>query len=181
MSLTPECAVCAALPTFLETGGMVGLRSGVDFRPTTPRPIVYGQRVDSRRCRTHRREDRAASKAKTHDATTARTFGVPRGWYEEQYERQGRKCWFPRCRATGKTKRLAVDHDRQKAITSGPDHPEAHDVDRACRYCVRGLLCGPHNYDLVGRYRVDLEDAVSYLADPPAQQWTWHPEDVAAG
>lgn len=172
-----ECARCAALPTFLETGGAVGLRSGVDFRPTVPRPVVYGQRKDSARCRTHRREDVTARKSQTHDATTARTFGVPRGWYEEQYRRQGGKCWFPRCRATGKTKRLAVDHDRQKAITATVGHPEAHDPDRACRWCVRGLLCGPHNYELLGRFTVDLQDGLDYLDDPPAQRWTWVPEE----
>jgi hypothetical protein len=48
-------------------------------------------------------------------------------------------------------------------------HPVAHDKDRACRWCVRGLLCGPHNFDLMGRFAVDLEDALAYRDNPPAQ------------
>jgi hypothetical protein len=45
----------------------------------------------------------------------------------------------------------------------------------ACRYCVRGLLCGPHNFDLMGKFLVDLDDAIRYRDNPPAQAWHWEP------
>jgi hypothetical protein len=40
---------------------------------------------------------------------------------------------------------------------------------------VRGLLCGPHNYELVGRYAGDLHDAIAYLQDPPARRLVPNP------
>jgi hypothetical protein len=81
----------------------------------------------------------------------AQDLRLSEGEYWRLYEAQGRKCAFPRCRATGKVKRLAVDHDH---ITGE----------------VRGLLCGPHNFDLVGKFAADLRDALDYLADPPARR-----------
>jgi hypothetical protein len=33
---------------------------------------------------------------------------------------------------------------------------------------VRGLLCGPHNYQLLGKFAGDLQAGLDYLADPPA-------------
>jgi hypothetical protein len=147
--------------------------------PKKPRPVVYGKTIPSARCATHRREDVKAAKVRNHDTRTAATYGVPAGWYAQQYERQGRKCAMPKCRATGKARRLAVDHDRRKAVTAAEGHPVAHEKDRACRWCVRGLLCGPHNYDLMGLFAVDLEDAIAYRDNPPAQQWQWWPEEEA--
>lgn len=65
---------------------------------------------------------------------------------------------MPGCRATGKTKRLAVDHDHNKGLHN--------------REAVRGLLCGMHN-DMVGKMR-DNPEAFEYLADylrnPPARK-----------
>jgi hypothetical protein len=168
----PECAVCAALPLLHDQPkGYAG-----PLRPSTPRPVVYGKTRPSRRCHTHREADRKAQKARAHDTGVQRTFGVPEGWYAAQLARQGGKCAFPRCRAIGKARRLAVDHDRQLAVQAIPGrHPVAHDKDRACRYCVRGLLCGPHNFDLMGKFLVDLEDAIRYRDNPPAQTWRWEP------
>lgn len=164
-----ECARCAELPE--RPGPAIG---GGPFRPRPARPVVYGKTKPSRRCHTHREEDVRAAKARAHDAGVRRTFGVPEGWYAEQYRRQGGKCAFPRCRATGKARRLAVDHDRQLAVQAIPGrHPVAHDKDRACRWCVRGLLCGPHNFDLMGKFLVDLDDAIRYRDAPPAQAWHW--------
>ena len=61
-----------------------------------------------------------------------KTYGLEAGEYAKLYTEQGGVCAICR-RATGKTKRLAVDHD--------------HDTGR-----VRGLLCGPCN-KLVGYLR----------------------------
>jgi hypothetical protein len=32
----------------------------------------------------------------------------------------------------------------------------------------------------MGRFAVDLEDAIAYRDHPPAQAWTWHPEGETA-
>ena len=155
----PECAKCAALP---ERPDYVSGRDGVDFRPRTPRPVVYGKTKPSRRCATHRREDLADARTRRSDAHVLRTKGLTAEQYNALYEAQGRKCALPRCRATGKTKRLAVDHDRDMAVNVC-----GHDRDTACEGCVRGLVCGPHNYELLGKYAGDLRDALAYIADPP--------------
>lgn len=66
---------------------------------------------------------------------------------------QGGKCFICQ-RATGKRRRLAVDHD--------------HKTGR-----VRGLLCNPCNRDVLGHLRdsvAALERAVTYLKHPPADQ-----------
>ena len=166
-----ECARCAALPLAEKHGGPVGPGP---YRPVPARPVVYGKTRPSARCHTHREEDVKAAKARSHDTGVQRTFGVPPGWYAEQLRRQGGKCAFPNCRAIGKAKRLAVDHDRRLAVQAIPVRPPvAHTKDRACRYCVRGLLCGPHNFDLMGKFLVDLEDAIAYRDNPPAQRWRW--------
>jgi hypothetical protein len=163
-----ECVDCAALP-FLEDTGEI---PPAEVRPRTPRPTDGAPRKP--RCATHKRAHRKSRKARAHDTGVQRTFGVPEGWYAAQLARQGGKCAFPRCRAIGKARRLAVDHDRKLAVQAIPGrHPAAHDKDRACWYCVRGLLCGPHNFDLMGKFLVDLDDAIRYRDNPPAQAWHW--------
>jgi hypothetical protein len=62
----------------------------------------------------------------------ANTYGLKPGEYEKMYKEQGGVCAICQ-RATGKTKRLAVDHDHDTLL-------------------VRGLLCGPCN-KLVGYFR----------------------------
>ncbi len=61
-----------------------------------------------------------------------KTYGLELGDYDRLYQGQGGVCAICR-RATGKTKRLAVDHDHDTGL-------------------VRGLLCGPCN-KLVGYFR----------------------------
>lgn len=79
-------------------------------------------------------------------------YGLAPGDYEKLLAAQGGRCAITGCRATGKTKRLAVDHDH----ASGE---------------VRGLLCGPHN-QLIG-YNRDSPEAfrsmAEYLESPPAR------------
>jgi hypothetical protein len=175
-----ECVDCAALPWPMPLDpeyddGPIG-----PTRPKTPRKTDGAPPTP--RCHTHKRAHQKAQKARAHDTGVQRTFGVPEGWYAAQLARQGGKCAFPKCRATGKARRLAVDHDRKLAVQAIPGrHPVAHDKDRACRYCVRGLLCGPHNFDLMGRFAVDLEDAIAYRDNPPAQAWHWEPGLGEAG
>ena len=155
----PECAVCAALPT-----GRGGLRAG--FRPMPPLPVVYGKTIPSRRCATHRRVDVKATRVRRQAYLLDRRHDITEAEYQELYEAQGRKCAFPRCRATGKVKRLAVDHDHDMA-----EQVCGHERERSCRRCRRGLLCGPHNQDLMGRFAGDLEDAIAYRDNPPARRF----------
>jgi hypothetical protein len=96
---------------------------------------------------------RQAQKARSHDAMVSKVYGLQPGDYERLYESQGFRCAITGCRATGKTKRLAVDHDHKTGE-------------------VRGLLCGPHN-QLIGYNRDNPEafrSLADYLESPPARR-----------
>ena len=113
---------------------------------TTDRPIVSGVRKP--RCATHERTRVKRSQVHAHGRMVEKTYNLPADQYWALYEAQGRHCAICE-RATGKTKRLAVDHH--------------HDTEQ-----VRGLLCGPCNLT-IGRLGVEaLVRAVNYLYDPPA-------------
>lgn len=86
------------------------------------------------------------------------------------YAAQGGRCalcaW-----ASGKTKRLAVDHDHACC----PETP-------TCGSCTRGLLCGPCNQWL-GRMRDQVAYGlrfVAYLEAPPAKPYLTKAESAAA-
>lgn len=137
MTSQHECITCAALP--------------VDDRPPAPRPATYGG-PRSRRCHTHHREFQQAQKAARHDSRISRTYGLQPGEYEELLAFQGGTCAIPSCRANGKARALAVDHD--------------HDTGE-----VRGILCSVHNRWLLGIFVNDLQAGLDYLASPPARRW----------
>jgi hypothetical protein len=87
-----------------------------------------------------------------------RVYGLTPEEYARLYEHQGRRCAICR-RATGATKRLAVDHDH--GCCPGPS---------SCGRCVRGLLCSVCN-DLMGHARDDpafFHRAVDYLRAWPS-------------
>lgn len=97
------------------------------------------------------RARQAARADRAHELRVMRVYGLPEGGYAALYEAQGGRCAI--CQwATGRTKRLAVDHDH---VTGE----------------VRGLLCGPCN-QTIGRLR-DAPDAfdraAAYLRNPPAR------------
>jgi hypothetical protein len=122
-------------------------------QPKTVRPTDIEKHPRTPHCATHRRERKKADKQKSHDRRVQKTYDLPPGEYERLYIAQGGKCWFPRCNAKGTGKRkLAVDHD--------------HVTGR-----VRGLVCMPHNYYLLGMFAQDLDDAKAYINDPPYQRW----------
>lgn len=103
------------------------------------------------RCATHHREVTRVRRARAHDQRVGRVFGLAEGDYERLYAHQGGLCAGCR-RATGATKRLAVDHHH----TTGE---------------VRGLLCGPCNR-MVGHFRDDPATFLrlaDYLVNPPAR------------
>jgi hypothetical protein len=153
MSSQHACVDCAALP--------------VDDRPLKPRPATYGG-PRSRRCATHHRALRAARRTKSHERRVGKVFGLEPGEYAELLAFQGGTCAIPSCRANGTRRRLAVDHDH--ACCPGPE---------SCGKCVRGLVCMPHNYELLGKYAGDLQAGLDYLADPPAARFRRARQKVA--
>lgn len=77
------------------------------------------------RCATHHRTEGKRKALAAHSRRVERVYGLALDGYWTLYEEQGGRCAI--CRwATGRTKRLAVDHD--------------HRTGR-----VRGILCGPCN------------------------------------
>jgi hypothetical protein len=65
-------------------------------------------------------------------------------------------------RATGKTKRLAVDHDHDLGC--------GHDPKVGCRNCVRALACGPCNSKVLILHTDALRRAIDVRENAPAQQ-----------
>ncbi len=129
---------------------------------TTRRPITHGG-PRSPLCTTHHRARRKAVSARSHALRTEKTYGISADDYWALYEAQGGKCAVCQ-RATGATRRLAVDHEHGRP---GCDHPP----DVGCRNCIRGLCDSQCNQILLGRYSMeDLARAIRYLADPPAQK-----------
>lgn len=111
-----------------------------------PRPAPY----PGPRCATHHRERKKHVKRLAHGRWVLRTYGITLEQYEALHEDQGGVCYICH-RATGKTKRLAVDHDHKTGY-------------------VRGLLCSTCNNilahlrdDVVAAYRLSM-----YLRYPPA-------------
>ena len=94
------------------------------------------------------------------------TFGMPAEMYTALYRLQGGRCYVCR-RATGKRKRLAVDHDHVLAFAHG------HPVDQGCPKCWRGLACGFCNQYVLGRIGGNsntYDRIAAELRDPPAQR-----------
>lgn len=111
------------------------------------------------RCTSHHRIVLKARRTAQHELMVTRTYGLQPGDYERLYAAQGYRCAITGCRATGKTKRLAVDHN--------------HATQE-----VRGLLCGPHN-QLIGYNRDNPEafrSLADYLENPPARRVLDRPE-----
>lgn len=102
------------------------------------------------RCATHHRIEKKRQKDASHRRRVKSQYGLADGQYEAMYEAQGGRCAI--CRwATGKTRRLSVDHDHKTGY-------------------VRGLLCRPCN-SMLGHLRDDPEAALriyQYLDEPPA-------------
>ena len=113
-------------------------------------------------CVTHFRARKKKTSKRAHELRTEKTYGITAEEYQMLYNAQQGKCFICQ-RATGATKRLAVDHDHAK---QGCFHP----VDQGCRQCVRCLACGPCN-ELLGRYTPQmLARAITVLTNPPARR-----------
>lgn len=121
--------------------------SGLDG-PTKQRPAPY----PGPRCATHNRAVKKERSKRTAEKRDENVYGLKPGGFEALLEVQGGKCAICQ-RATGKTRRLSVDHDH----TTG---------------WVRGALCRPCN-TLIGRARDSVDfflRAADYLKNPPADK-----------
>lgn len=119
------------------------------------RPAARGAARD--RCATHHRIVVKAAKARKHENHVARQYNLPSGVYDKLYEYQGKKCWICQ-RATGATKKLAIDH--MHACCPGP---------KSCGNCVRGLTCSKCNW-ILSHARDNsyfFQRAIEYLKYPP--------------
>lgn len=113
------------------------------------------------RCATHHRTRRRVQKARQHANRVESTYGITADEYARLYAAQGGVCYVCR-RATGATKKLAVDHDHKKGC--------GHDPKMGCPNCIRGLLCATCNTVVIGRYDAHaLARAIQYLVRPPAR------------
>lgn len=122
------------------------------------------------RCVTHWRARRKVVSAAAHNRRLAENYQLTEEQYWALYAMQGGKC-FGCQHATGKTKRLAVDHDHVLALEHG------HDPKKGCIRCVRCLLCGQCN-QIIGRLGVEaLCRLIIVLTDPPARKWLAMPEE----
>lgn len=97
-----------------------------------------------------------------HGNHVEKTFGITGAMYGRLRAYQAGTCAIC-ARATGASKRLAVDHNH--ACSMG------HPPQVGCIECVRGLLCSTCN-TFIGRVRDDPrvgERMARYLRDPPFQ------------
>lgn len=102
------------------------------------------------RCVTHHRERRKRTREAAWVAHILKTYGLTKEQYDALYEAQGGTCYICQV-ATGKTRKLSVDHDHASGY-------------------VRGLLCRPCN-TLLGQFRDDPASflrGAAYLVRPPA-------------
>lgn len=131
---------------------------------TTQRVIATdrnGKPYPGPRCVTHYRARKRELSGKAHSRRVETTYGITQAEYEAIYLAQGGKCAICQV-ATGKRKRLAVDHDH--------DCTQGHPPNIGCSKCIRGLLCSRCNYTLLGKYNeASLRRALTYLNYPPAQ------------
>lgn len=131
--------------------GKVMRRSIYEGKPCQQCHKIKGKNQQRQKfCYSCARERKKISSKVNHEKRILKLYQLTEGQYDELYEIQGGKCAICR-RATGKSRRLSVDHD--------------HATD-----LVRGLLCRKDN-DLLGHARDQIEffqRAIDYLENPPA-------------
>ena len=124
-----------------------------DCHTGSKRPAPY----PGPRCATHHKIISGERRDNAHSARLEKVYGITADEYWKLYEYQGKRCAICQ-RATGKRKRLAVDHDHAHCAGAS-----------SCGECVRGLLCGTCN-KILGHFRDDPTAFVrgaTYLLHPP--------------
>lgn len=117
-------------------------------KPT--RPATY----PGPRCYTCWHTETKRRKEAAHGNYVEKTYGVTAEEYDALYKAQGGRCAICQ-RATGRARRLAVDHNHQTGE-------------------VRGLLCKPCNSYGIGMFARDnpevFDRGADYLRNPPARE-----------
>ena len=130
----------------------LGARGCEKPMPPLPAASVRPVKAPGPRCVTHMRQEKERRRRAAHEKRVQKVYGLSDGDYDRLYAFQGGTCAICR-RATGRTRKLSVDHDHKTGY-------------------VRGLICRPCN-DLLGHLRDDLEAVARlrlYLVAPPASQ-----------
>lgn len=140
---------------------MTSPRRCKDCPPGTKRPVV--EDYPGPRCATHKRAHQRSVSARAHERQIESKYTLTAAEYAEIYRIQGGCCGICQ-KATGKARRLAVDHDHELAKLH--DHP----IDRGCRLCIRGLLCRRCNRFGVPLFLPTVLRALEYLTNPPARK-----------
>lgn len=154
MSVEHVCVDCAALPRLPD--GPVDIEAR-EYRPVRARPAPHGG-PRSKRCTTHHRAHRKATKTRRADTRRATVYSLDRATFEALWALQGGAC------PCGRQPSREPDTDHDHALARQHDHPE----DRACAHCLRGLLCHACNREVIGRYSAAaLRALADYLDDPP--------------
>jgi hypothetical protein len=131
---------------------------------------AHRKRVASRPgpwCATCRRERKKAAKKRAHGQHVERTYGITEADYWALYDLQDGRCFVCQI-ATGRARRLAVEHDHAQAVLDG------HDPREGCPKCITGLACGHCNRDvlgMVGRSPATYDRIANALRNPPATRY----------
>lgn len=111
------------------------------------------------RCHSHHKRIKSSRRAAVWERRIGETYNLSPERYWRLYKAQGGVCAICR-RATGKTRKLAVDHDH--SCCAAP---------MSCGECVRGLCCSTCN-NFLGHVRDEpaAGDRIrDYLNHPPAK------------
>lgn len=137
-----------------EAGSVEALAASPQGKRPAPHP--------GPRCTTHHRVRKVLVKAREHDRRVLAVYGLEPGDYQRLYEAQGGRCAIFTCRAKGKSRMLAVEHDHRCQASHG---------GQIRRCCVRGLTCAVHN-EWIGRSGDNpdvFRSIADYLEHPPAK------------
>lgn len=115
---------------------------------------------------------KACASIASHRSRTKQVYGIDDSTWQWLLDKQLGRCAI--CRRLPQTARFAVDHDHRHEACGG----------KACRDCVRGLLCKRCNDDLLTAAKHEpqtLLNAVRYLTNPPMREgWTPPAEEIEA-
>lgn len=128
-------------------------------RPAALRPIDKRSGPRTPRCWSHIEAKLAAERRKVREKHQVDRYGLTPEDREELAAFQGGRC------PCGNTIR-DNDHDHRLARAHG------HEKGKACKYCMRGLLCASCNRFILGRGYTSarLRALADYYDNPPAPQ-----------